>query len=131
LAELEQSCTVVAAAKGAATAEQLERMGVHSVGLATALQEFWQQPEQLKAVRLEVAQAAANRACANLRCPNLTLAGGPAAGQGKGCRLCGGCRVAWYCGTACSHADWKLGHRRVCKALAAARDTAATTPASR
>ncbi len=26
-----------------------------------------------------------------------------------------------YCGTACSHADWRAGHRRVCKALGAAR----------
>jgi len=29
------------------------------------------------------------------------------------------CREAWYCGTACSRADWKLGHRRLCKAMAA------------
>ena len=32
------------------------------------------------------------------------------------------CRAVWYCGTACSHADWRQGgHRRVCKALGAAR----------
>ena len=31
------------------------------------------------------------------------------------------CRAVWYCGTACSHADWRAGHRRVCKALGAAR----------
>ena len=31
------------------------------------------------------------------------------------------CRAVWYCGTACSHADWRAGHRRVCKALAAER----------
>ena len=36
--------------------------------------------------------------------------------------LCSGCRTAWYCGTACSHADWRQGgHKRACKALAAAR----------
>jgi hypothetical protein len=29
--------------------------------------------------------------------------------------------VAWYCGTACSHADWRAGHRRVCRALGATR----------
>ncbi len=34
---------------------------------------------------------------------------------------CSACRAVWYCGTACSHADWRAGHRRVCKALAAAR----------
>ena len=31
------------------------------------------------------------------------------------------CRAVWYCGTACSHADWRAGHKRVCKALATAR----------
>ncbi len=34
---------------------------------------------------------------------------------------CSACRAVWYCGTACSHADWRAGHRRVCKALATAR----------
>ena len=35
---------------------------------------------------------------------------------------CSACRAVWYCGTACSHADWREGgHRRVCKALGAAR----------
>ncbi len=34
---------------------------------------------------------------------------------------CSACRAVWYCGTACSHADWRAGHRRVCKALGAAR----------
>ena len=28
------------------------------------------------------------------------------------------CRAVWYCGTTCSHADWREGgHRRVCKLL--------------
>ena len=35
------------------------------------------------------------------------------------------CHAVWYCGTACSHADWREGgHRRVCKALGAARRAA-------
>ena len=35
---------------------------------------------------------------------------------------CSACRAVWYCGTACSHADWREGgHRRVCRALGAAR----------
>ena len=35
---------------------------------------------------------------------------------------CRACRAVWYCGTACSHADrWEGGHRRICKALGAAR----------
>ena len=33
-----------------------------------------------------------------------------------------GCRTAWYCGTACSHADWREGgHRRMCKLLSEER----------
>ena len=34
---------------------------------------------------------------------------------------CSVCRAVWYCGTACSHADWRAGHRRVCRALGATR----------
>ncbi|KAI3433879.1 hypothetical protein D9Q98_003681 [Chlorella vulgaris] len=70
---------------------------------------------------LELAQAAATRKCAYLCCANLAGEGGPAAGQGAGSQRCSKCRVAWYCGTACSHADWRAGHRRVCRALGAAR----------
>jgi hypothetical protein len=70
---------------------------------------------------LELAQVAATRSCAYLRCANLTGEGGPAAGQGADCQRCSKCRAAWYCGTACPHADWRVGHRRVCRALRAAR----------
>ena len=39
--------------------------------------------------------------------------------------VCSACRAVWYCGTACSHADWRQGgHRRVCKALGGARRAA-------
>ena len=37
---------------------------------------------------------------------------------------CSACRAVWYCGTACSHADWRAGHKRVCKVLGAARRAA-------
>jgi hypothetical protein len=70
---------------------------------------------------LELAQAAAARSCAYLRCANLADEGGPAVGQGAGSQRCSKCRVAWYCGTACSHADWRAGHRRMCRVLGAAR----------
>lgn len=66
--------------------------------LGTLLEDFWALPEQAEAARLEVAQAAAARSCAHLRCPNVGLEGGPAAGQGRHCRQCSGCRVARYCG---------------------------------
>ncbi|PRW45161.1 Zinc finger MYND domain-containing 17 [Chlorella sorokiniana] len=48
---------------------------------------------------------------------------GPAAAKGEGRLKCSKCLVVQYCSTACSHADWSSGgHRRVCKALRAARD---------
>ena len=89
--------------------------------VAAFLHEAQQRPMQEEADRLEVAQAAAHRSCAYLACANLVGEGGPAAGQGVGSQRCGACRAVWYCGTACSHADWRAGHKRVCKALAAAR----------
>ena len=53
-------------------------------------------------------------------------------------RLCSACRAVWYCGTACSHADWREGgHRRMCRLLGEERQrrraeqaTAATACAS-
>jgi hypothetical protein len=90
--------------------------------LADALLAWQQRPAQLEAARLELAQAQALRSCAYLRCPNVGAGGGMMAGSGMGSKLCSGCRVAWYCGTACSHADWRAGgHKRVCAALGAAR----------
>ena len=89
--------------------------------LAAALQQCWALPEQVEAAGMEAAHAAATRSCAYLRCSNLGLEGGAAAGQGAGSLKCAGCRSVWYCGTACSHADWRAGHKRVCKTRAAAR----------
>ncbi|KAL4421394.1 hypothetical protein ABPG75_010685 [Micractinium tetrahymenae] len=93
--------------------------------VAQLLLQHWAQPEQVAADRLALAQAAAAHSCANLRCANLGLEGGPAAGEGRGCKRCSACRAVYYCGTACSHADWRAGHRRVCAALGAARQAAA------
>ncbi|EFN52671.1 hypothetical protein CHLNCDRAFT_138631 [Chlorella variabilis] len=90
--------------------------------LAATLLEHWARPEQQQQDALQLAQAAAARSCAYLRCSNVGGEGGPAAGQGGGSQRCGACRAVWYCSTACSHADWRQGgHRRVCKALGAAR----------
>jgi hypothetical protein len=82
--------------------------------LAALVHQHWQLPEQAAAVQVERAQTAATRSCAYAGCANL--------GGGDGGKLCSGCRVARYCGAECSHADWRQGgHRRVCKALAAAQ----------
>lgn len=92
-----------------------------AVALAAALQEYFDRPQQQAVVRLELARIAATRSCAYLRCANLAAGGGPAAGEGEGSLRCSACRAVWYCGETCSHADWRAGHRRVCKTLAAER----------
>jgi hypothetical protein len=96
--------------------------------LATALLAHWEQRAPA-GDQVELAQAAAARSCAYLRCANLGLEGGPAAGQ-AGSLKCSACRAVQYCGTACSHADWRAGHRRVCTALAAARQAAKESAAA-
>ena len=97
--------------------------------LAAALLAHWEQSAPAEE-NVELAQAATARSCAYLRCTNLGLEGGPAAGQ-AGSLKCSGCRAAQYCSTACSHADWRAGHRRVCKALAAARQAVKKSAALR
>lgn len=81
--------------------------------LAAAVLTWRQQPDQAEAGQLEVAQAAAARSCSRLTCSNVELEGGPAAGEGLGCLRCGRCRVAYYCGTDCSHGDWKPDRKSV------------------
>ncbi len=56
--------------------------------LATALVAHWREPEQLAALQLQAAQAAAARSCAFLHCCNLGARGGPAAGEGAGSQRC-------------------------------------------
>ena len=133
LAAIKDAHTALQAALSGIPRLQAPRLARHLVQhvlppacqLATTLQAYWQRPEQLEADRLEVARAAAARSCAYLRCANLGVEGGPAAGQGAGSLRCSGCKAVWYCGTTCSHADWRQGgHRRVCATLAAERQAA-------
>jgi hypothetical protein len=93
--------------------------------LAAALLMLWTQPDQRKEAALQLAQASAARSCAYLSCSNVCGGDGPAAVKGVGNKRCSQCRTAYYCGNACSHADWRQGrHGRVCKALAGARQAA-------
>jgi hypothetical protein len=95
-------------------ADALKPLLQPAADLAALVHQHWQLPEQATAVQVERTQAAATRSCAYACCANL--------GGDGGSKLCSGCRVARYCGAECSHADWRQGgHRRVCKALAAAR----------
>ncbi|KAL4855287.1 hypothetical protein ACK3TF_004043 [Chlorella vulgaris] len=107
----------------AAAAKMLREEAQPAAGqLASALLVLWTGPEQRKQAALELAQASAARSCAYLSCSNVCGEGGPAPGQGVGSKRCSQCHTAYYCGTACSHADWRQGrHGRVCKALAGAR----------
>ncbi|KAL4447721.1 hypothetical protein ABPG75_004940 [Micractinium tetrahymenae] len=127
-ARLRASLPPVQHATEQAVEQQLGRLQHDSLPYALAvadqLQKCWeeQQAGRQAAAQLELAQAAATRSCAYLRCANLGAEGGPGAGQQPGSKRCGGCRAVWYCGTACQHADWREGgHRRMCAALAAAR----------
>ncbi|KAI7844407.1 hypothetical protein COHA_002001 [Chlorella ohadii] len=122
---------ISADARNAAVLAQLPLVSRHlpaAARLADLLRQWWQpamQPERHKEAQLALAQAAATRSCAYLHCANLGGEGGPAAGQGAGSKRCSACHTVWYCGTACSHADWwEGGHRRVCKTLGAARRAA-------
>jgi hypothetical protein len=103
---------------------RLRQQLVPAVALAAALQEYFDRPQQQAAPRLDLARTAAASSCAYLRCANLAAGGGPAAGEGEGSLRCSACRAVWYCGISCSHADWRAGQRRVCKALAAERQAA-------
>ncbi|KAL4855288.1 hypothetical protein ACK3TF_004044 [Chlorella vulgaris] len=114
------------ASVSASAAKMLREEAQPAAGqLASALLLLWTGPEQRKQAALELAQASAARSCAYLSCSNVCGEGGAAAGQGVGNKRCSQCHTAYYCGTACSHADWRQGrHGRVCKALAGARQAA-------
>lgn len=74
--------------------------------------------QQLKALENGLTTIAIPYACNNPHCPTLSADTETAAVSGKG-NLCGGCRVAHYCGEPCLRSHWRL-HKPVCKALAAA-----------
>ncbi|EFN51388.1 hypothetical protein CHLNCDRAFT_141006 [Chlorella variabilis] len=103
------------AATGGTTTEEMAGLSRRLLPAAAELAALTRQGWQASPL------AAAARGCAYLACASLGGEGGAEAGQGGGSRRCSGCRVAWYCGTECSHADWRAGHKRVCKALAAER----------
>lgn len=111
--------------KGRELARQLQRVLLpRALDAAAAQQQHWEQAGGRQDHRLQLARAAAARSCANLRCADVTLAGGPDAGSGRGCKRCSGCRAVWYCSAACSRADWRTaggGHKWTCAALAEER----------
>lgn len=103
--------------------ELAQRLAPAGARLAAAMLRFEAKQAQQGAL-LELAQACATRSCAYLRCCQLSTGGGAFKGQGAGSKKCSGCRAVCYCGTACATPDWRAGHKRVCKALAAVRQEA-------
>ena len=119
-----RSLKAVVSSNSAQRAVLLRQLLQPAADLGAALLAYYELPDQRAAERLELARIAATRSCAYLRCSNLAAGGGPAAGEGDGSKKCSACRAVWYCGECCSHSDWRAGHRRVCKALAAERQAA-------
>lgn len=76
--------------------------------------------DHLHALGLSLTSFATPLACSNPGCGNLGGASEAALVGGRSC-VCGGCRVARYCGRDCQHQHWKAAHKPVCKALAAAQ----------
>lgn len=74
--------------------DNLDSLSEPASALGTAMQQCWEQSGEADQVRLEVAQAAATRSCACLACCTF-IGGGPAAGEGQGCKRCAGCRTVW------------------------------------
>ena len=97
-----------------AYATRLRQLTGSARTLATALLDWLHRPQAQPDAAVELAQAASALPYAYLGCAKL------AAGSERG-RRCSRCRVARYCGRACSHADWRAVHRRMCAALAATR----------
>jgi len=116
IADCRQLCASLAA-------QELNPSSGIAAQAAALLQEHWQRPEQQAEAVQWLAQMVPTRSCAYLRCANLGVGGGPGPGEGEGSKRCSRCRAVWYCGTDCSHADWRgpAGHRRVCRALDEAR----------
>jgi hypothetical protein len=103
------------------TEQALQQAVSMTAAVAAQIAEVCEAGEGAAQQELKLAWAVTTRSCAYLACANLAGEGGPAAGEGIESKRCTGCKLAWYCGTVCSHADWRAGgHRRVCKALAAA-----------
>jgi hypothetical protein len=58
-------------------------------------------------------------ACNNAACTNLAKLSELQLVRGKA-KVCGGCKLVRMCSAECQRQHWKAGHKKVCKALAAA-----------
>jgi hypothetical protein len=74
--------------------------------------------QELKSLGLALCSFAVPCMCNNPGCTSMSRLSELASVSGRSC-VCGGCRVARYCGRACQRAVWKQ-HKPVCAALSAA-----------
>jgi hypothetical protein len=74
--------------------------------------------QELKSLGLALCSFAVPCMCNNPGCASMAGLSELASVSGRSC-VCGGCRVARYCGRACQRAVWKQ-HKPVCAALSAA-----------
>jgi hypothetical protein len=74
--------------------------------------------QQLRSTGLALCSFAVPCMCNNPGCTSMAGLSELAAVSGRSC-ICGGCRVARYCGRACQRAAWKQ-HKPVCAAISAA-----------
>ena len=74
--------------------------------------------QQLQATWLALCSFAVPCMCNNPSCAHVSEMSELASVSGRSC-VCGGCRVARYCGRACQRAAWKQ-HKLVCAAISAA-----------
>jgi hypothetical protein len=86
---------------------------------------FLDTAQQLHAAGSAMCSFAVSCLCNNPSCANLSGLTELGSLSGRSC-VCGGCRVARYCGRACQREVWKQ-HKPVCAALAAAAAAAATS----
>ena len=74
--------------------------------------------QQLWSIGLALCSFAVPCMCNNPGCTSMAVMSELASVSGRSC-ICGGCRLAHYCGRACQRAAWKQ-HKPVCGALSAA-----------
>jgi hypothetical protein len=94
-----------------AATRAISDVGPDTTGVLAAVQ-------QMQAAGSALCSFAVHSLCNNPSCANLSGLTEVGLVSGRSC-VCGGCRVARYCGRACQRAVWKQ-HKPVCAALAAA-----------
>jgi hypothetical protein len=116
LQQLQQVMTALQAIRESAASGQCE------------LSHFMEAAQQLQSAGSVLSLFAVPCLCNSPSCANLSGWSELGLVSGRSC-VCGGCRVARYCGRACQRLAWKQ-HKPVCAALSAAAPHAAPAPAA-